>query len=154
MFSDKDIYFMKQALREAEKAYERNEVPVGAVIVFEDKIIGRGHNQTLSLKDPTAHAEMIAITSAANYLQDYRLEGCKIYVTLEPCPMCAGALVNARISQLYFSVFDPKAGACGTLFNITHNKALNHQIKTFSGLLENESKSLLQAFFAGLRKLN
>jgi len=154
LFSDKDIYFMKQALREAEKAYERNEVPVGAVIVFEDKIIGRGHNQTLSLKDPTAHAEMIAITSAANYLQDYRLEGCKIYVTLEPCPMCAGALVNARISQLYFSVFDPKAGACGTLFNITHNKALNHQIKTFSGLLENESKSLLQAFFAGLRKLN
>ncbi len=154
MFSDKDIYFMKQALREAEKAYERNEVPVGAVIVFEDKIIGRGYNQTLSLKDPTAHAEMIAITSAANYLQDYRLEGCKIYVTLEPCPMCAGALVNARISQLYFSVFDPKAGACGTLFNITHNKALNHQIKTFSGLLENESKSLLQAFFAGLRKLN
>lgn len=145
---------MKQALREAEKAYERNEVPVGAVIVFEDKIIGRGYNQTLSLKDPTAHAEMIAITSAANYLQDYRLEGCKIYVTLEPCPMCAGALVNARISQLYFSVFDPKAGACGTLFNITHNKALNHQIKTFSGLLENESKSLLQAFFAGLRKLN
>lgn len=154
MFSDKDIYFMKQALREAEKAYERNEVPVGAIIVFEDKIIGRGYNQTLSLKDPTAHAEMIAITSAANYLQDYRLEGCKIYVTLEPCPMCAGALVNARISQLYFSVFDPKAGACGTLFNITHNKALNHQIKTFSGLLENESKSLLQAFFAGLRKLN
>jgi len=154
LFSDKDIYFMKQALREAEKAYERNEVPVGAVIVFEDKIIGRGYNQTLSLKDPTAHAEMIAITSAANYLQDYRLEGCKIYVTLEPCPMCAGALVNARISQLYFSVFDPKAGACGTLFNITHNKALNHQIKTFSGLLENESKSLLQAFFAGLRKLN
>lgn len=154
MFSDKDIYFMKQALREAEKAYERNEVPVGAVIVFEDKIIGRGYNQTLSLKDPTAHAEMIAITSAANYLQDYRLEGCKIYVTLEPCPMCAGALVNARISQLYFSVFDPKDGACGTLFNITHNKALNHQIKTFSGLLENESKSLLQAFFAGLRKLN
>jgi len=154
LFSDKDIYFMKQALREAEKAYERNEVPVGAIIVFEDKIIGRGYNQTLSLKDPTAHAEMIAITSAANYLQDYRLEGCKIYVTLEPCPMCAGALVNARISQLYFSVFDPKAGACGTLFNITHNKALNHQIKTFSGLLENESKSLLQAFFAGLRKLN
>lgn len=145
---------MKQALREAEKAYERNEVPIGAVIVFEDQIIGRGYNQTLSLKDPTAHAEMIAITSAANYLQDYRLEGCKIYVTLEPCPMCAGALVNARISQLYFSAFDPKAGACGTLLNITHNKVLNHQIKTFSGLLENESKSLLQAFFANLRKLN
>ncbi|MCX8056867.1 MAG: tRNA adenosine(34) deaminase TadA [Ignavibacteria bacterium] len=154
MFSDRDIYFMKQALREAEKAFERNEVPIGAVIVYEDKIIGRGYNQTLSLKDPTAHAEIIAITSAANYLNDYRLEGCKIYVTLEPCPMCAGALINARISQLYFSAFDPKAGACGTLFNITESKQLNHQVKTYSGLLEAESKSLLQAFFKNLRNLN
>ncbi len=154
MFSDRDIYFMKQALREAEKAFERNEVPIGAVIVFEDKIIGRGHNQTITLKDPTAHAEIIAITSAANYLQDYRLEGCKIYVTLEPCPMCAGALVNARVSHLYFSTFDPKAGACGTLFNITENKNLNHQIKTYNGLLERESKSLLQAFFTNLRNMN
>lgn len=145
---------MKQALREAEKAFEKNEVPVGAVVVFEDKIIGRGYNQTISLKDPTAHAEIIAITSAANYLQDYRLEGCKIYVTLEPCPMCAGAIVNARISTLYFSAFDPKAGACGTLLNITNNKSLNHQIKTYSGLLENESKSLLKAFFSNLRNLN
>lgn len=154
MFSERDIYFMKQALREAEKAFERNEVPIGAVVVFEDKIIGRGYNQTISLKDPTAHAEIIAITSAANYLQDFRLEGCKVYVTLEPCPMCAGALVNARISTLYFSVFDPKAGACGTLFNITNNQHLNHQIKTYNGLLENESKSLLKAFFAKLRNLN
>lgn len=154
MFSDKDIYFMKQALREAEKALERNEVPIGAVIVYENKIIGRGYNQTITLKDPTAHAEIIAITSAANYLQDYRLEGCKVYVTLEPCPMCAGALVNARVSHLYFSAFDPKAGACGTLFNITENKNLNHQIKTYSGLLEEESKSLLRAFFSGLRNLN
>lgn len=154
MFSDKDIYFMKQALREAEKALERNEVPIGAVIVYEDKIIGRGYNQTITLKDPTAHAEIIAITSAANYLQNYRLEGCKVYVTLEPCPMCAGALVNARVSHLYFSAFDPKAGACGTLFNITENKNLNHQIKTYSGLLEEESKSLLRAFFSGLRNLN
>jgi tRNA(adenine34) deaminase len=154
LFSDRDIYFMKQALREAEKAFERNEVPIGAVVVFEDKIIGRGYNQTISLKDPTAHAEIIAITSAANYLQDYRLEGCKIYVTLEPCPMCAGALVNARISSLYFSAFDPKAGACGTLFNITNSQLLNHQIKTYSGLLEEESKSLLRAFFANLRNLN
>lgn len=154
MFSERDIYFMKQALHEAEKAFERDEVPIGAVIVFEDKIIGRGYNQTISLKDPTAHAEIIAITSAANYLQDYRLEGCKIYVTLEPCPMCAGALVNARISTLFFSAFDPKAGACGTLFNITNNQLLNHQIKTYSGLLEEESKSLLRAFFANLRNLN
>jgi len=145
---------MKQALREAEKAFEKDEIPVGAVIVYQDKIIGRGHNQTIALKDPTAHAEIIAITSAANYLQDYRLNGCKIYVTLEPCPMCAGALVNARISELFFSIFDPKSGACGTLFNLTQNKNLNHQIKTYSGLLENESKSLLRAFFANLRNLN
>ncbi len=145
---------MRQALREAEKAFERNEVPIGAVIVFEDKIIGRGYNQTIALKDPTAHAEIIAITSAANYLNDYRLENCRIYVTLEPCPMCAGAIVNARISHLYFSAFDAKAGACGTLFNITNNKNLNHQIKTYSGLLENESKSLLRAFFEKLRNMN
>jgi tRNA(adenine34) deaminase len=110
LFSEKDIYFMKQALQEAEKAFEKDEIPVGAVIVYQDKIIGRGHNQTIALKDPTAHAEIIAITSAANYLQDYRLNECKIYVTLEPCPMCAGALVNARISELFFSTFDPKAG--------------------------------------------
>lgn len=154
IFTEKDIYFMKQALREAEKAFEKNEVPIGAVVVYNDKIIGKGHNQTIELKDPTAHAEIIAITSAANYLQDYRLEGCKIYVTLEPCPMCAGALVNAKISTLYFSTFDPKSGACGTLFNITHNSNLNHKIKTYSGLLENESKSLLQAFFNHLRNLN
>ncbi len=145
---------MKQALREAEKAFEKNEVPVGAVVVLDDKIIGRGHNQTISLKDPTAHAEMIAITSAANYLQDFRLERCKIYVTLEPCPMCAGALVNARIEELYFSAFDPKSGACGTILNITENRNLNHRIKTFSGLLEKESKSLLQIFFNGLRNSN
>lgn len=154
MFSEKDIFFMKQALREAEKAFEKNEVPVGAVVVLDDKIIGRGHNQTISLKDPTAHAEMIAITSAANYLQDFRLERCKIYVTLEPCPMCAGALVNARIEELYFSAFDPKSGACGTILNITENRNLNHRIKTFSGLLEKESKSLLQIFFNGLRNSN
>ncbi len=145
---------MKQALREAEKAFEKNEVPVGAVVVLDDKIIGRGHNQTISLKDPTAHAEMIAITSAANYLQDFRLERCKIYVTLEPCPMCAGALVNARIEELYFSAFDPKSGACGTILNITENRNLNHRIKTFNGLLEKESKSLLQIFFNGLRNSN
>ena len=145
---------MKQALREAEKAFEKNEVPIGAVVVLDDKIIGRGHNQTISLKDPTAHAEMIAITSAANYLQDFRLERCKIYVTLEPCPMCAGALVNARIEELYFSAFDPKSGACGTILNITENRNLNHRIKTFSGLLEKESKSLLQIFFNGLRNSN
>lgn len=154
MFSEKDIFYMKQALREAEKAFEKNEVPIGAVVVYEEKIIGRGFNQTISLKDPTAHAEIIAITSAANYLHDYRLEGCKMYVTLEPCPMCAGALVNARISELYFSAYDLKAGACGTLFNITENKNLNHRVKTYSGLLEKESKSLLQLFFNNLRRSN
>lgn len=154
MFSEKDIYYMKQAIREAEKALEENEVPVGAIVVYQDKIIGRGHNQTIRLKDPTAHAEIIAITSAANFLGDYRLEDCNLYVTLEPCPMCAGAIVNARIKSLYFSAFDPKAGACGTLFNIVESSLLNHQVKTYNGLLENESKYLLQTFFIRLRNLN
>ncbi|MBU2444427.1 MAG: tRNA adenosine(34) deaminase TadA [Bacteroidetes bacterium] len=154
MFSKKDIAFMKQAIHESQKAFENNEVPVGAVIVFENKIIGRGHNQTLKLNDPTAHAEMIAITSAANYLNDSRLKECSIYVTLEPCAMCAGAIVNAKIKNLYFGAFDPKAGACGTLFNITQSNNLNHRVKTFGGLLEDESKYLLQSFFEKLRLVN
>ncbi len=145
---------MKQAIREAEKAFEIGEVPVGAVIVHEGKIIGKGHNQILKLKDPTAHAEMIAITSAANYLDNSRLDGCTIYSTLEPCPMCAGALVNAKIPNLYFGTYDPKAGACGTLFNITHSNNLNHQVKTIGGILEEECKFLLQSFFEKLRLVN
>jgi len=145
---------MKQAIREAERAFEIEEVPVGAVIVHEGKIIGKGHNQIIKLNDSTAHAEMIALTSAANYLNSSRLNECTIYVTLEPCVMCAGALVSAKVNTLYFGAFDPKAGACGTLFNITQSAILNHQVKTIGGILEDECKFLLQSFFEKRRLVN
>lgn len=145
---------MKQAIREAEKAFEINEVPVGTVIVHENRIIAKGYNQVLRLNDPTAHAEILAITSASYHLQNSRLENCKIYTTLEPCPMCAGAIVNAKIQTLYFGAYDSKAGACGTLFNITESNVLNHQVKTYGGLLGDECKLLLQNFFAQIRSVN
>lgn len=144
---------MKQALREATLAYEEDEVPVGAVIVHKGAIIGRGHNQIERLQDPTAHAEMIALTAACNHLESRRLEGCTMYVTLEPCPMCAGAVVLSRIPTLVFSAFDSKAGACGTLYNITHDKRLNHTVHVISGVCDRESEELLKSFFGKVRKL-
>jgi tRNA(adenine34) deaminase len=144
---------MKQALREAKLAYEEDEVPVGAVVVYKGAIIGRGHNQIERLQDPTAHAEMIALTAACNHLESRRLEGCTMYVTLEPCPMCAGAVVLARIPTLVFSAFDSKAGACGTLYNITHDKRLNHTVHVVSGVCDRESEELLKSFFGKVRKL-
>ncbi len=144
---------MKQALREAEKAYEQDEVPVGAVIVQKGKIIGRGYNQIERLNDPTAHAEMIAITAATNHLRSRRLEECTLYVTLEPCPMCAGAIVQSRIPTLVFASFDPKAGACGTLYNIVHDKRLNHTVHVVSGVCDRESEELLKGFFGRVRKV-
>jgi tRNA(adenine34) deaminase len=143
---------MKAALREAQRAFDADEVPVGAVIVFERKIIGCGYNQIEQLKDPTAHAEMIAITAASNHLQSRRLEKCTLYVTLEPCPMCAGAIVLARIPTLVFGVFDPKAGACGTLYNITEDKRLNHTVHVVGGIRDGESEALLKKFFSKVRK--
>ena len=143
---------MKAALREAQRAFDTNEVPVGAVIVLEGKIIGRGYNQIEQLKDPTAHAEMIAITAASNHLQSRRLEQCTMYVTMEPCPMCAGAIVLARIPTLVFGVFDPKAGACGTLYNITEDKRLNHTVHVVDGICDGESEALLKEFFSKVRK--
>jgi tRNA(adenine34) deaminase len=143
--------FMKQALREAAKAYESNEVPVGAVVVHKGKVIGKGYNQIEKLKDPTAHAEMIALTAACNNLQSRRLEECTLYVTLEPCPMCAGAIVLARIPTLIFGSFDPKAGACSTLYNITEDGKLNHKVHVISGVLDRECESLLKNFFNKLR---
>jgi tRNA(adenine34) deaminase len=143
--------WMKQALREAERAYEIKEVPVGAVVVHDGKIIGRGHNQIEQLQDPTAHAEMIAITAAANSLQSRRLENCILYVTLEPCPMCAGAIVMAKIPTLVFGAYDPKAGACGTLFNITEDKRLNHTVHVVGGVCDKESESMLKDFFGKVR---
>jgi tRNA(adenine34) deaminase len=145
--------WMKQALREAKLAYEEDEVPVGAVVVHKGAIIGRGHNQIERLQDPTAHAEMIALTAACNHLESRRLEECTMYVTLEPCPMCAGAVVLSRIPRLVFSAFDAKAGACGTLYNITHDKRLNHTVHVVSGVCDRESEELLKSFFGQLRKL-
>jgi len=145
-------HFMREAIKEATKAFDKGEVPVGCVIVRDKKVIARAHNQTEMLKDPTAHAEMLAITQATSAVENARLEKTAIYVTMEPCAMCAGALVLARCPELYFAAWDPKAGACGTLFNIVQDDRLNHRIKTHGGLMERDSKTLLQEFFKNLRK--
>jgi tRNA(adenine34) deaminase len=144
-------HWMEFALKEAEQALGEDEVPVGAVIVWQDKIIGRGHNQIERLQDPTAHAEMIAITAAAVHLNSRRLENCTLYVTLEPCPMCAGAIVLARIPVLVFGAFDPKAGACSTLYNIVNDGKLNHRVEMVAGVLANRCSDVLKRFFAKLR---
>jgi tRNA(adenine34) deaminase len=146
-----DERWMDLALREAEQAYKRKEVPVGAVIVHDARIIGRGYNQIESLQDPTAHAEMIAITAAATNLESRRLEGCTLYVTLEPCAMCAGAIVLARIPRLVFGAFDLKAGACGTLHNLVQDERLNHRVELISGILEARCGSILKEFFSTVR---
>jgi tRNA(adenine34) deaminase len=142
-----DDYFMGQALREAGLAFEEDEVPVGAVIVFENRIIGRAHNQREQLKDPTAHAEILALTQASAELGSWRLNGTTMYVTLEPCPMCAGALVNARVDRLVFGCADPKAGACGTLWNLVQSEKLNHRLQMVGGLMEEDCGDILQRFF-------
>jgi len=142
-----DEFFMSEALKEAKRAFDKDEVPVGAVIVHEDNIIARAHNQRELLKDPTAHAEMIALTQAASHLDNWRLTGATIYVTKEPCPMCAGAIMLSRIDKLIFATYDSKGGACGSVLNITNNDKLNHHVEVVTGILESESKSLLQEFF-------
>jgi len=143
---------MQEALKEAQKAFCEEEVPVGAVIVHQGKIIARGHNQVERLKDPTAHAEIIAITSAANYLGTKWLNQASLYVTIEPCSMCAGAMVLARIKNLYFGASDPKTGASGSIINIVNHKKLNHRIKVTKGIFESECSSLLKDFFKKKRK--
>ena len=143
----KHEHYMQAALRQARIAFERDEVPVGAVIVFGGQIIARAHNQIITLKDPTAHAEMIAITQAAAHLKNERLNDCDMYVTIEPCSMCAGAMVLARIRNLFYATEDPKAGACGSALNILEHKKLNHKVKAKSGILKEESRSLIQEFF-------
>lgn len=147
-----DEFFLREALKEARKAEVLGEVPVGAVIVCNDRIIGRGHNLSITKSDPTAHAEIIALRKASKKLKNYRLSGCKLYVTIEPCAMCAGALVWARVAEIIFGASDPKAGACGSVLNIVYNKQLNHRIKTTGGLLEHECRSLIQNFFKNRRK--
>ncbi|MFH1368674.1 MAG: tRNA adenosine(34) deaminase TadA [Elusimicrobiota bacterium] len=148
-----DAFFMKEALKEARKAQRLGEVPVGAVVVVEDRVIGRGYNRNIKDNDPSAHAEIVAIGKAAKKLRNYRLIGCKIYATIEPCPMCAGALVWARISEIVFGAKDLKAGACGSVVNIAQNRKLNHRIKITGGVLENECRSLIQNFFRQRRKI-
>jgi tRNA(adenine34) deaminase len=146
-----DERWMESAIREAEQAYKRKEVPIGAVIVHNSRIIGRGYNQIETLQDPTAHAEIIAITAAAANLGTRRLDACTLYVTLEPCPMCAGAIVLARIPRLVFGAPDPKAGACGTLFNIVQDKRLNHRVELVPGIMEAKCGGLMKEFFGKVR---
>jgi len=145
-------YYMDLALKEARIAFEKNEVPVGAVVVRENKVIGRGHNQTEALKDATAHAEILAITSAADKLGDWRLEDCILYSTIEPCAMCAGAAVLSRIKTIVYGAEDPKFGACGSIFEIPTEKRLNHRIEIISGVMESESRELMTLFFREIRK--
>ncbi len=133
---------------------DAEEVPVGAVIVQHGRVIAAAHNQRETLHDPTAHAEMIAITQAAESLGDWRLDDCVLYVTLEPCPMCSGAIVLARIPQLVFGASDPKAGACGSLFDIVNDRRLNHQVNVVRGMLDADCATILKEFFTGKRHRN
>lgn len=151
-FAKPHTHWMRLALREAERALEEEEVPVGAVVVKDDAIIGRGHNQTERLRDPTAHAEMIAISAACQTLNSKVLAGSTLYVTLEPCPMCAGAVVWSRLDRLVFGALDEKAGAVSTLYNIVQDTRLNHQVETISGIEEEASADLLRSFFRSRRK--
>ena len=147
-----DQALMQEALKLARKADSADEVPVGAVIAHKNKIIARAHNQVETLKDPTAHAEMIAITQATNYLSSKWLQDCTIYVTLEPCSMCAGALVLARISRLCFGASDPKTGACGSILNLVDHERLNHRIEVVKNIMQDECSTLLSGFFQKKRK--
>ena len=143
---------MNAAIEEAKKACAMGEIPIGAVIVKDNKIISRAHNETESLKDPTAHAEMTAIRRAARALGGWRLTGCEMFVTAEPCSMCAGAIVWARIEKLYIGTMDPKSGACGSVFNIPQEKQLNHFVKIETRLMQEECSRLMKDFFKQLRK--
>jgi len=147
-----DKFFMKQALDQAKKAYDEDEVPVGAVAVFKNQIIGRGYNRTEKLQDATAHAEIIAITAAANALGTWRLNDVTVYSTVEPCVMCAGALVLARVKKIVFGARDEKFGGCGSVLNVINEKRLNHQIEVTEGILKKESAALMKSFFEKQRK--
>ena len=146
-----DEYFMREALRFARIAYDADEVPVGAVIVRDGKVIARAHNQVELLKDATAHAEILAITQAAHVVGDWRLDGCTLFVTKEPCPMCAGAIMLARVKRLVFGVRDERAGGAGSVFAITSAAGLNHTLEVQSGVKEAEARDLLRSFFRARR---
>ena len=145
--------YMRMALEEARRAMAADEVPVGAVIVRDERVIAAAHNQRLMLHDPTAHAEMLAITQAASAVGDWRLEGCTLYVTLEPCPMCAGAILQARIPRLVYGADDPKAGAVRSLFQLLADPRLNHQVETTAGVLAGSCGEILTQFFQRQRSL-
>ena len=142
-----DELWMEEALRLASRAELAGEVPIGAVVVYEGKIIGRGWNQVISAHDPTAHAEMLALREASAAQQNYRLAGCTLYVTLEPCAMCAGAITHARLSRVVFAAADPKAGAAGGLMNVLNHPGLNHRVEITVGVLAGRAMEMLQAFF-------
>lgn len=144
---------MFSALNEAEKALELDEIPIGAVVVFNNRIIGRSHNQVELLKDPTAHAEMIAITSASNHLKNKFLEECDLYVTVEPCVMCAGAILLSRLKNVYFGTLEPKFGAAGSLYNLLEDSKYNHRLNVYSGIYSEEAKNLIQQYFKKRRNL-
>jgi len=146
-------FWMRKALDQAVLAFDQGEVPVGAIIVHQEKIIAEASNQREMLNDPTAHAEMIAITQAAEVLQSWRLLDCTLYVTLEPCPMCAGAIVQARIPRVVYGAVDPKAGACHTLFSLTSDIRLNHQAAVLGGVMQEDCRAILQEFFRQQRAL-
>lgn len=148
---DKHEFFMNEALIEARKAYEKDEVPIGAVIVRDGQIIGRGHNLRESDKSPLAHAEILAIDDASKSLKGWRLTRCDIYVTLEPCLMCSGAIYQSRIVNCYYGAKDPKAGAIDSLFHVLNEPKLNHIVNTYSGILEDACSSVLSQFFKELR---
>lgn len=146
-------HFMRQAISQAQAAFEADEVPVGAVIEFEGRLIAAAHNQCVALRDATAHAEMLAITQAAEFVGDWRLESCTLYVTLEPCVMCAGAIINSRVQNVVFGALDPKGGAAGSLFDLLNEQRLNHQCQVTSNVLSDVCGNLLTEFFQQKRKL-
>lgn len=147
-----DEHFMRMAIREAVAALDHDDVPVGAVVVHRGQVIGRGHNQRELLKDPTAHAEMIALTAASEHLKSWRLLDCTLYVTLEPCVMCAGAMILARLPRVVFGAEDPKAGACGSVYDILRDGRLNHSVEVVGRVLEGDCGELLRMFFHEQRK--
>lgn len=150
---DKDeIKYMKEALKEAKKAYNKDEVPVGCVIVKQGKIIAKAYNKREKSQDATAHAEILCIKKACKKINSFRLNDCEIYVTLEPCPMCAGAIINARIAKVFFGAYDNKAGCCGTLYNLPTDKRFNHNAEIKGGILEQDCATLLKKFFYEKRK--
>ena len=147
-----DERFMRWALAEAARGAKEGEVPVGAVVVLGEKIVARAHNRPIHLHDPTAHAEILALRRAAKKLANYRMEGCDLYVTIEPCPMCAGAIVQARLRRVVFGAFDPKAGAAGSVVEILRNPSLNHQVDVVPGVLRVECAACLREFFSARRR--